>query len=178
MVPDRRLECGRFAKPWRSLDGRQGARTSVQQRLALVLSVATGGLAIAAVAVDLAYGLEASLETRDGDGWRTVSATADQSYASSPFAASCASTDLRLVVHNDRLVASSVDVLVSYYDNRGGDVVVLRETWSLERGETRVHGFTVPASAFDGQSGTVKPMVSVNAQVDDQYLGTCVQEAT
>ncbi len=150
----------------------------MQPRLALVLSVATGGLAIAAVAVDLAYGLEASLDTRDGDGWRTVSATADQSYSSSrPFGPSCSLPDLRLVVHNDRLVASSVDVFVSYYDNNGGDVVILRDTWSLERGETRIHEFTVPASAFEGRLDAVKPMVSVNAQVDDLYLGTCVQEA-
>lgn len=152
----------------------------MQPRLALVLSVVTGGLAIAAVSLDLAYGLEARLDTRDGDGWRTVSATADQSYPeSTPFGPSCAGPELRLVVHNDRLIATSVKVFVSYYDSSDGrDVVVLRETWSLDRGETRMHGFTVPASAFDGRVETVKPIVSVNAQVEGLYLGTCVQEAS
>lgn len=149
----------------------------MQQRLALILSIAAGGLAIAAVAVDLAFGLEASLETRDGDGWRTVSATEQEPYGrSTPFMPGCAGPGMRLEVHNDRLLPSRVDVFVGYYDATGNEVVVLSDTWSLDRGETRTHEFTIPSSAFGPAQGT-KPTVSVNAQVDGQYLGACVQEA-
>ncbi|MHB1261383.1 MAG: hypothetical protein ACYC2H_06675 [Thermoplasmatota archaeon] len=149
----------------------------MQPRLALVLAVATGGLAITAVALDLAYGLEASLDAKDGDGWRTASSTEEQSYGrSTPFSPGCSGPEMRLAVHNDRLVSSRVDVFVAYYDASGNEVVVLRDTWGLDRGETRTHEFTVPSSAFAQVQG-VKPTISVNAQVDGHYLGTCVQEA-
>lgn len=121
--------------------------------------------------------MEARLETRDGAGWRTVSAT-EETFAYrdyGPVPAGCAGPDLRLAVHNGRLIPSKVTVLVTYYE-RNTPVTVLQDTWTLERGETRVHEFTIPSSAFSDSSNGGKPIVSVNAQVDDRYLGTCVQE--
>jgi hypothetical protein len=142
---------------------------------ALGLAVATGTLAIAAVAVDLAYSLEARLEASDGGGWSTVSSQDD---SPKPFPGGCPGPHLRLTVHNGRFVDAEVHVQVTYYDYRsnGNGVEVLDETWRVESGSTRSHEFTIPASAFADLPNGGQGSVSVNAQVDGLYLGTCVQE--
>lgn len=168
---------GASAKPPRNVDGQAPACERVQPRLALVLAVACAALAVSAVAVDLAYELEARLDSRDGEGWRTAATSAQDPYAYPGFA-SCAGPELRLRVHNDRLVGADVRVHVTYAGAAQDTVVVVDETWHLARGETRTHEFTIPGTAFEarGGDGFGKPSVGVNAQVDGLYLGTCVQE--
>lgn len=150
----------------------------MQPRLALVLALACAALAISAVAVDLAYELEAHLDTRDGEGWRTVSTSAQDSSAYPVIDRGCAGADLRLRVHNERLLPADVRVHLSYTTGAQGAVVLLDETWHLARGESRTHEFTIPDSAFTaGTTGTIeKAYVSVSAQVDALYVGTCVEE--
>jgi hypothetical protein len=149
----------------------------VQPRLALGLALACAALAISAVAVDLAYELEAHLDSRDGDGWRTISTSAQDSYAYPGFA-NCAGPEMRLRVHNDRLLSADVRVQLSYSSGSEGNVILVDETWHLARGETRTHEFTIPDSAFTPRTAPEKAYVSVNAQVDSLYLGACVEEAS
>lgn len=148
----------------------------MQPRLALGLALACAALAISAVAVDLRYELEAHLDDREGGGWRTVSTSAQDSYARPGFA-SCAGPEMRLRVHNDRLLPADVTVHLSYSSGPQAPVVLVDETWHLARGETRTHEFTIPDSAFGSGSGVDMPYLSVNAQVGALYLGTCVEEA-
>lgn len=144
------------------------------------MALTSAGLAIALVAVDLAFELEARLDSRDGDGWRTVSSSGDDAYGfrGAPFSPGCAGREMRLEVNNDRLLSSSVDVHLSYNDARGATVTLLQDTWRLARGETRIHEFTIPSGAFTGAPDGSKGFVHVNAQVDGLYLGACVDSGT
>jgi hypothetical protein len=147
--------------------------STVQPRSALALGLASAGLAIA-----LAFELEARLDSREGDGWRTVSSSDEGfGFRSAPFSPGCAGREMRLQVDNDRLLASSVDVYLWYSDASGASVTLVQDTWRLARGETRVHEFTIPSEAFTGAPQGSKAFVQVNAEVDGLYLGACVEAA-
>lgn len=160
----------------RNVDAGRPACVGVQPRLALGLALGSAALAISAVTVDLAYELEAFLDTQDEGGWRTV-ATSDPEAPSRIFDPGCGSQTFRLRVHNDRLVASTVEVHISYSGPSAGQTTILHDTWRLGRGETRTYEFSVPDSAFEQAPDGYKPYVGVNAQVGDLYLGACVEEA-
>lgn len=150
----------------------------MEGRVPLAIAIVTGALAIAIVAIDLQFSLEAELQgERDGQ-WVTLSE--DGRYAEpTPFGYECASPQLRVQVSNNRLLPADVPVRISYWDPEGGNRLLLDETWNMGRGEVRTHAFTVPADAFTSEvSGTPqKVSVTVEVRVDDIYLGHCVQEA-
>lgn len=147
----------------------------MQPRTALAVAVATGLLAVGLVAADLQLGLEAQLQSRDGSGWRTVSRAGGDpdSYA---YPMQCAGQDLRLVVHNGRLLSTSQRVVVTYYGGAsGGPQTLLDETWDLKAGERRTAELRVPDSAFASATDH-RPGASLDARVGDLALGTCVEE--
>ena len=147
----------------------------MQGKLPLIVASVAGSLAIAIVAVDLQFGLEAQLQQPDGDGWESVASSTDEYYRGS----GCAGPELRLHVENHRFVATQVPVLVTYWSLSQGRVTVLDETWDMARGEVRDHDFTIPADAFEAADGEKPPAgsISVDVQVRGQYFGVCVQEA-
>lgn len=152
----------------------------MQGRTALIAAIACGAVAVAIVALDLNFGLEAELQALDDGEW--VSTSDGSLYREPGFG--CVGRDLRLHVDNNRFVAAEVDVHVSYYDLQGNTVTVLDDTWELAAGESRDHAFRIPDSAFvpretDNDTGP-KPFggytVSVNAYAGDIPMYACVQE--
>ncbi len=151
----------------------------MQPRQALIASLVSAALAIGIVGVDLQYGLEAYFEHKEDGTWvGPGSDGVEERYAVREFG--CHSEDVRLVVDNNRLASITVDVLVTYWVN-GTQVVVIDDTWSLERGEKRHQEFTIPDAVFEAQGnhdGTIPATVHINAQVGELYASTCVTEAT
>ncbi len=146
----------------------------MEPRTALIVALSAAVAGIAIVAIDLEFGLEAELEWMEDGTWTG----GDGSRELDPRGFGCATTDLRLVVDNDWLLATNVDVFIAYWDDDTmQQVVVLNEDWSLDAGEERVHAFTIPATAFAEEDHSIKPSLHVDVRVGDHYLGTCVQEA-
>jgi hypothetical protein len=159
-----------------------GLQCAMRPRTALALSVAFAVAAVALVAVDIRFSLEARLDAADATGWRTVSRSDPGHRVAEPHFG-CAPPQLRLVVTNDRLLASEVPVRVTVH-GPGGETVLLQETWRLQRGEQRQWEFTVPPSTFETpptqptrDPDGFRPTASANAQVGGIWLHACVQEA-
>lgn len=154
----------------------------MEGRNALIAAIVSGLLAVAIVTVDIQFGLEAELQIQQDGDWVGGD---DEVRLREPYIGSgCSDGDLRLWVHNGRLTKTTVDVQVTYYTNAGQTVVELDDTWTLARGETRTHEFSVPASAYEPAENnaespqTVQRTVSVNGVVDDIHLYACATEAT
>lgn len=152
----------------------------VQPNTALAWAVAAGLLAVGIVTADLAYNLTARLQFRTTNGeWRTA---AEQPYPEErrgePYpvdGSRCATRFLRLLVDNDKPLAETVRVLITYRSLRdAATYTVLDERWSLGAQEERTFEFEIPETAF-GDS-TVPSEVPVTARVDDLYLWTCVEK--
>ena len=154
----------------------------MEGRTALIAAIVSGLLAAAIVTADIQFGLEAELQIMDDGEWV---GEADEMRLREPYIGSgCSEGDLRLWVHNGRLTKTTVDVQVTYFTNGGETVVELDDTWTLARGETRTHEFSIPASAYEPAQNnsespkTMQRTVSVNGYVDEIYLYACASEAT
>lgn len=150
-------------------------------RTALLVALATGGLAVAVVAVDLAYALEVRLDVREGGGWRTVTRAVDgaPAYPDHPrLVEQCVANDLRLVVHNDSPLPDEVRVNMDWTAHKGGIPTVsnrlLLETWSVAPFELRVREFRLPPEAFAGEPDRVDLLASVGRA----FLSLCVAEGS
>jgi hypothetical protein len=156
----------------------------MQPRAALGVAIGAGLLAVAVVALDNAYGLEARLDARDANGeWFTVakspSGVGRGRYEEPYGAGGCARDELKLVVTNDKPFGDSVDVRLWFWNQSlGRDEFLLRETWNMDAFEWRDVAVTVPASALPrSEAPDVKPTAFVNARADEVRLGACVQAA-
>ena len=158
----------------------------MQARSALIAAIVCGGLAVAAVSLDLAYTLTLALETRDQSGdWITMAVFP---YEESTFRAQpafgCAGPMMRVVVDNNRPFGASENVRAWYFDSGAGrSVEVLDETWTLDAGERRTHEFTIPPGAFPTSNATDEPYrpdggeVQAAASIGRDEIGTCVRAA-
>lgn len=156
----------------------------MQPRTALVAAIISGLAAAGLVAADVAWSLEARLDTFSEGTWTTVaSRPGDEVYRETlPRGPGCAERELRLVVHNDKPFGDSVHVLITFHNESSGrTATVLDETWHLERFGSRTYEFTVPSAAFPPPDNTTRREkfiggVGVEARVDDLWLSTCVQK--
>lgn len=170
-----------------NLDGHGQVRAGVKARMALWASIACAGVAVAIVGLDLAFNVEASLETRGAASapWQVIGSAGTRGGPAYGFGIEpCGlGPEVRLSVTNGQLLGGSFDVAVSYSRADGTFVQPLRQSWHLAHGETRTYNFTIPASDFEpALQGTPKPSPShtiyLNAQVDDIYLSGCVTDGT
>jgi len=144
----------------------------MHRRALLVLAVASGALAVALVAVDVAFGLEVQLQVQATDGsWQTVF---DDAGLARPVGPGCSGRDFRLVVRNGQPWGTSVPVYLAVSDANGTRVLV-HDTWTLGGGETRMQAFTVTASTTGApEGGKPAPMsVSIEGQVGKTSVYGC-----
>ncbi len=154
----------------------------MEGRTALIAAIVSGLLAVGIVAADIQFNLEAEFQVMADGEW--VGGHDNERLREPYFGAGCSDGDLRLWVHNGQLTKTTVDVQITYYTLAGETVVELDDTWTLARGETRTHEFSIPASAYETlDNETEAPhgahrTVSVNGFVEDIYLHACAKEAT
>ncbi len=153
-------------------------RCIVQPKVALVVAVCLATAAVALVALDLAYTLQARIETGADGNWVTVADDKGRFYEPFPARGDCPDQPLRLVVDNDKPLSATVLVSLSYTDRMGGGHSLLHEEVSLGRFEVRTFNFDVPPSAFEEPTEDPRfgpGSVFVTAVVEDLYLSTCVE---
>ena len=145
--------------------------------ISLGIALTCVALAIAVVAVDMQFAVRAELQAKSGDAYQPVASSHDGRSEPYPWRLGCAGPQMRLLVHNDQPWGSMVRVRVEA-SGAGTSQVLLDESWSLAKGESRSADFTVPAEVFTSQSSSpeVKSTAFVSAQVGDQWLNTCVEE--
>lgn len=153
----------------------------VQARTALIAAIVSGTLAVALVAADVAWSLEASLEAETDHGWQVLASTHPEDRARDyhPQIPACFGPDLRLVVDNDRPFSAEVEILVTYVNATAKRTeTLLLETIELERFSSTRFDLTIPADAFpepdeerfDPWSGGV----FVEAHVGKETLATTI----
>lgn len=148
----------------------------MEPRRALALAVTMGGLAIAVVAADVAWGLEVRVQERDEVGWRTVVRNdGDWTWRSE-----CAvGSDLRLALHNDRPVGQTVHYEVTWFDADASRYM------EAARGKVRLGAFgsadvdfTLPADAFQDRGPQEADRANVEVRAGGIFVHLCAVEAT
>jgi hypothetical protein len=120
----------------------------MKPRSALLAAIACGAVAVALVAVDLAFNVDARLEVRGADGTWRLSATTE-AVKSYPTAAICG-THFRLTFHNGLLWSTSRHVTITVSTSGSlGSTTLLDETWSVGARSEKVHEFDVPNSTVE-----------------------------
>lgn len=150
----------------------------VKPAVSLGVAVACVALAIAIVAVDMQFAVRVDLQSKSGETYRTVASGQDMGSTAYPRLVGCAGPAMRLVVHNDQPWGSTVRVRVEA-SGPGPARVLVDESWTLAKGESRSAEFTVPAEVFtaQGPAAESKATAYVTAQVGDEWLSACVEEA-
>lgn len=146
--------------------------------VSLGIALTCVALAIAVVAVDMQFSIRAELQAKSGEDYRKVASSYDGRGETYPGMVGCAGPEMRILVHNDQPWGSTVRVRVEA-SGPGPSRILLDESWNLAKGESRTSDFTVPAEVFtsQGPSPEFKSTAFVIAQVGDQWLSVCVEEA-
>ena len=150
----------------------KGAAGAMRSTTALAGGVVCALLAVAVVAADLAWNVEATLERLEGGTWVVV-ARAPEAHPERIATPSCAGNQFRLTLRNDLPWGTTVEV-AAYVNG------LPIEGWtpyvaSLGPGESVSREFTVPASALSTDPATPERKVtgSVELRVGEHYLGAC-----
>lgn len=156
-------------------------------RRALVIAVVAGLAAVAVVATDTVYGVQARLETLRDGSWELVANTPSAydtpSEMARPYGGGCATPTMRLTVENKKPIPDDVAVQVYWtdyaYASREG--TIFKETWSLGAFESRTREFTVPPEAKPAPrtdtDPPIKPTGNVNVVIEDvdgAWFSPCV----
>lgn len=139
--------------------------------LALAAGALCAALAVAVVAADLAWNVEATLERWEGDAWSTVAQSPDPRLERHVSVPGCEGNRFRLTLHNGLPWATEVEVAAQVDGSPVGELPPARVR--LAAGETWVREFTVPAADLAGEGPDSKPMGYVLVQVDRQHLSAC-----
>ncbi|HUR62768.1 MAG TPA: hypothetical protein VM286_10470 [Candidatus Thermoplasmatota archaeon] len=154
----------------------------MKPRAALLAAILCGAAAVALVAADLAFNVEATLEVRGSDGvWRTASSTETQRGYPSIAAPACGE-HFRVTIHNGMPWSTSRHVTITASGMTASGVpdtvTILEETWTLGARADRTHEFDVPGSVYDASSQpqggkpTAGVMVSLGADSTQQLYAT------
>lgn len=135
----------------------------MEHRTALTVALACGGLAIALVAVDLAFNLTASVQADEDGEWVTITSTKQDQLERFPGEDGCVEDRFRVVVDNNRPVGATVDVLVEQTGNQ--TTVLYQETWELG-------AFSSQQEVLELEPGDDRHGLSV--RVDDMFLHSCI----
>jgi hypothetical protein len=142
---------------------------AMHSRTALAAAVLCAAAAVALVAADLAWNVEATLERMEGADWVVV-ARAPDAHPERIFSPSCVGNQFRLTLHNGLPWGTTVEVSA----HAAGTPI---EGWTpyvadLGPGESVTREFTVPASALTGPAPEAKTGW-VELRVGSHHLGAC-----
>lgn len=157
----------------------------MDKRTAVVLAVASAGLAVLLVSLDLAWNVTARVDDRDNGGWRTITESGGEGFDiyRGPMMDGCIDGEARLVVDNGLPWRRSFDVTIAYWNATGFQTITyLEETWDMPRFSEREHVFTLPPDAFyvPPADGVDRPPGKLRAgdlsvTVGDLFLSACLE---